>query len=73
MDRFSSHTVDFFERMDIASAATVAQWLATLTFDKLHSTATLHTRTFARAPPEQIRLTDFFGSVLQVRVQSSAE
>jgi hypothetical protein len=70
VDRFSSHTVDFFERIDIASNATLQQWLATLTFAKLHSTAVLHTKMFRRAPPSQVLLTDFFGSVMKVELLS---
>jgi hypothetical protein len=70
IDRFSSHTVDFFERMDIASTATLEQWLATLTFTKLHSTAVLNTKMFRRAPPSQVLLTDFFGSVMKVQLLS---
>jgi len=68
IDRFSMHTVEFFESINITSEASLAQLFAHYTFEKLHSTAVLYTDLFTRAPMDEVLLTDFFGSVMKVEL-----
>eukprot|EP00727_Mastigamoeba_balamuthi_P000930 m51a1_g10834 putative phosphatidylinositol glycan (387) ;mRNA; f:43077-44697 len=62
IDRFTFHTLQFFEqRVARNSTATLGELMATYDYSKLHSNALLRTDLFGR-PADRVLLTDFFGS-----------
>jgi len=63
IDRFTYHVLDFMNAK--GSQASIAQLMSHLSRDRLHSTARIEADHFARKLDE-VPLTDFLGSVLQV-------
>lgn len=63
IDRFTYWTLEFMERVNPHSAATIAQWFGTLTYQKLHSNAKPQTRHFELTRANDAKVTDFLGHV----------
>ncbi|PNH06692.1 GPI-anchor transamidase [Tetrabaena socialis] len=69
IDRFTYQTLAFFERMDISSTATLDDLFRTYSYDLMESHFSYRMADTARTPRD-VRLTDFFGSVADVRTDS---
>ncbi|KAF8057151.1 PIG-K [Scenedesmus sp. PABB004] len=66
IDRFTWSSLDFFERVDSHSNATLADLMAIYRHEVLDSTFHCDARNYRR-PLDSVRVTDFFGSVSPVR------
>jgi len=68
IDRFTYHTLEFFENVDVESEKTVDEYVRSLTRDKLQSTAVLDAKTFTHRAVNTLKLTDFFSGVSKTKV-----
>ena len=67
IDRFTYYTLDFLERIDKNSTATMDKLFDEFTFENIHSTPGIRTDLFKR-DVNDVLLTDFFGNVQNVVV-----
>ena len=70
IDRFTYHTLDFFEQLNVENTKTVDEYVKTLTHEKLLSNAVLDTKTFRHRAMNTVKLTEFFGGVSKTKVLS---
>ncbi|GMH35238.1 hypothetical protein BSKO_03106 [Bryopsis sp. KO-2023] len=66
IDRFTYSTLEFFEKVDIDSTATLGDLMKTFTFDELQSHFMFRKDLYNRNP-DDVRVTDFFGNVAVVQ------
>ncbi len=71
IDRFTHFTLDFLERVDARSNATLAQLFASYNRATLQSTATPRTDLFGR-PLTDVKITDFLGAAPRVELTPGA-
>ncbi|GIL63627.1 hypothetical protein Vafri_17666 [Volvox africanus] len=69
IDRFTYQTLAFFESIDIKSAATLADLFGTYSYEFMQSHFS-YRMTNAALRPKDVKLTDFFGSVADIRTTS---
>lgn len=67
IDRFTYYTLDFLEKIDKNSTATMDKLFDEYSFENIHSTPGIRTDLFKR-DVKDVRLTDFFGNVQNVVV-----
>lgn len=68
IDRFTYYMLEFFEKLKPESSETMGELLATLTKEKLMSTAVLDEKTFTHRDARSVKLSEFFGAVSRTRV-----
>ncbi|GBF89707.1 GPI-anchor transamidase [Raphidocelis subcapitata] len=66
VDRFTFATLDFFEKVDAHSAATLGELFSVYRFEQMDSHFGFSAENFHR-PLDAVRVTDFFGHVTEVR------
>lgn len=69
IDRFTYYTLDFLEHIERNSLVTIDKLFAEFTFENVHSNPGIRTDLFER-DPATVKLTDFFGNVQQIVVDS---
>lgn len=69
IDRFTYYTLDFLEKIEKNLRATLDTLFAEYTFENIHLNPGIRTDLYARDPAD-VRLTDFFGNVQEVVVDS---
>lgn len=72
IDRFTYYTLEFLEKIEKNSDATMDTLFAEFTFENVHSNPGIRTDLFAR-DVSTVRLTDFFGNVQEVIVDDIDE
>lgn len=70
IDRFTYYTLEFLEKIDKNSDITMDKLFAEYTFENVHSNPGIRTDLFKRNISE-VRLTDFFGNVQNMEVDSA--